>query len=578
MKIFRARFAAGAALALAFVSSHLLGASSGPEAPLAPDVIQRIDAVFAPWDNTRSPGAVIAVSRHGQLIFARGYGMSDLQHDIPLTPDSIFHVASISKQFTTAAVQLLAEDGKLAWTDDIRRHVPELPDYGRPITLAHLAHHTSGLRDQWTLLRLAGWREDDLITEADVLNLATRQQALNFAPGEEYVYSNTGYTLLAIVVQRVSGRSLRDFAAARIFAPLGMTATHFHNDHTEIVRGRTSAYQPRAGGGYRISIPVFDTYGATSLFTTVGDLLKWQQHLVTPRPGGPAFGSTLLASGKLNRGAATGYGLGVRSGRVRGVLETGHSGADAGYRTDLVHFPEHGLAIAVFCNLSTLRPSVLSRQVAEILLGDAFTPLPPAVTLPETELQRAAGAYLHPDTDQLVQLSVRRGQLGTSADSDPLVPIGEGRFRFGTSDTQVALPALASRPGAAGAAAPAPELHLLSPTLGTTILRRLAPHAPSRDELSALTGEFTSDELLGARFRIAVGPTGTLECVPPRGEALTLTPLARDLFTGRLGLMRFVRNPAGDVTGLTLSSARVRRLPLGKISAAAAHPARAGGE
>jgi CubicO group peptidase (beta-lactamase class C family) len=566
MKLFLARLAAGAALAFV-CSAHLAAAPAGPTALLDAATIKRIDAVFAPWDNTRSPGAVVAISRHGQVVFARGYGMSDLQHDILLTPDSIFHVASISKQFTTAAVQLLAEDGKLAWTDDIRRHVPELPDYGHPITLAHLAHHTSGLRDQWMLLRLAGWREDDLITEADVLHLATRQKALNFAPGEEYVYCNTGYTLLAVVVQRVSGQSLREFAAARIFAPLGMTATHFHSDHTEIVRGRTSAYQPRTGRGYRISIPVFDTYGATSLFTTVGDLLKWQQNFVAPRIGGPAFAATLLASGKLNRGAATGYGLGVRSGRVRNVLETGHSGADAGYRTDVVQFPEHGLAIAVFCNLSSLRPSDLSRQVAQVLLGDAFAPLPPEVPLPAAELQRAVGAYLHAPTDQLVRLSLRDGKLTSSADGDPWVPIGEGRFRVGTSDTQVAIPALATLPRDGASAPPASELHLLSPTLGTTVLTRIAPHQPSRDELAALAGEFASDELLGARFRIAANRSDALEFHPPRGEAFTLTPVAKDLFTGRLGLVRFVRDAAGEVTGLTLSSTRVRRLPLQKLAA-----------
>ena len=236
-----------------FVPTH--AAVSG--GALDPAVVKEIDAVFAKWDNTRSPGCAVAVSRSGQIVFARGYGMSNLEHDVPITPDSIFHVASISKQFTAACVQLLALDGKLSWTDDVRRYVPELPDYGKTITLAHLVHHTSGLRDQWDLLHLADWRDDDLITEADVLTIAARQRTLNFAPGEEYLYCNTGFTLLGVVVKRVSGQSLRDFAATRIFAPLGMRDTHFHSDHTEVVRGRTSAYEPRPEGGWAISIPVF---------------------------------------------------------------------------------------------------------------------------------------------------------------------------------------------------------------------------------------------------------------------------------------------------------------------------------
>ncbi|MBC7367897.1 MAG: beta-lactamase family protein [Undibacterium sp.] len=199
MKTFPVRLLACASLALFPASFSRVAAAETKTAALDPAIIRQIDAVFAGWDNTRSPGATIAVSRHGQVVFARGYGMSNLEHDVPLTPGSIFHVASISKQFTAAAVQLLAADGKLSWSDDIRRYVPELPDYGHTITLAHLAHHTSGLRDQWTLLDWAGWRDDDLITEGDVLKIAARQKVLNFAPGEEYAYCNTGYTLLAVV-------------------------------------------------------------------------------------------------------------------------------------------------------------------------------------------------------------------------------------------------------------------------------------------------------------------------------------------------------------------------------------------
>lgn len=546
-------------------SLSLLAAAETKPAALDPSVVKQIDAVFAPWDNTRSPGAVIAVSRHGKVIFARGYGMSNLEHDIPLSPDSIFHVASISKQFTAACVQLLAGEGKLAWSDDIRRHVPELPDYGQRITLAHLAHHTSGLRDQWSLLRLAGWRDDDLITEDDVLHIASRQKSLNFAPGKEYVYCNTGYTLLAIVVKRVSGLSLREFADERIFKPLGMRATHFHSDHTEIVRGRTSAYEPRQAGGYKISIPVFDTYGATSLFTTVSDLLKWEQNFIEPRVGGRAFVDALLTSGRLNRGTATGYGLGVISGRPRGILEVGHSGADAGYRSDVVQFPEHGLAVTVFCNLSSMRPSLLSRKVAEIILSGTFTPLPAAVTMAKGELKRLSGAYYNEATDELRRFSVRDGKLLQTGVVDTWVPIGSGRFRAGETSSEVVFPALAV--GGAAPTAPVEELHVISPTLGTTILKRLTPHAPSRDELTMLLGEYTTAELLGVRFHLSVNKEGDLECRPPRGEPFVLSPVARDMFTGRSSLMRFVRNAAGEVTGITLSSARVRRLPLSKVAA-----------
>jgi CubicO group peptidase (beta-lactamase class C family) len=521
--------------------------------------VKEIDAVFAKWDNTRSPGCAVAVSRSGQIVFARGYGMSNLEHDVPITPDSIFHVASISKQFTAACVQLLALDGKLSWTDDVRRYVPELPDYGKTITLAHLVHHTSGLRDQWDLLHLADWRDDDLITEADVLTIAARQRTLNFAPGEEYLYCNTGFTLLGVVVKRVSGQSLRDFAATRIFAPLGMRDTHFHSDHTEVVRGRTSAYKPRPGGGWAISIPVFDTYGATSLFTTVGDLLKWEQNFVEPRVGGRAFVDAMMVSGKLNNGTATGYGLGLVTARTRGFVEIGHAGADAGYRTDVVRFPEHDLAIAVFCNLSTMQPGLLTRKVAEIILGPGvFAPLPAPVAMSEQELKILEGAYWNELTDDVRRLAIKDGKLVSEGSAAPLVPVGGGRFRVGESSAQIALPVVA--------AGEVQELHVLSPALGAAKLKRVVVPTPTREELAVFIGTFFSSEL-EATFRVVVTDDGKLEWRSARRNPVTLRPVMRDAFTGSdLGTITFTRSRSGEIAGLTISNGRVRRLALMKTT------------
>ena len=199
----------------------------------------RVDQIFAAWDTAETPGCAVSVMREGELVHARGYGVANLEYDIPITASSIFHVASISKQFTALAVALLVADGEVSWDDDLRTYVPEVPDLGPRITLRHLVHHTSGIRDQWSLLRMAGWRfEADVVTQDDVLDLISRQRALNFEPGTDYVYSNSGFTLLAVVVERVSGQTLREFAAARIFGPLGMTSTHFHDDHQMIVRNR----------------------------------------------------------------------------------------------------------------------------------------------------------------------------------------------------------------------------------------------------------------------------------------------------------------------------------------------------
>ena len=275
----------------------------------------RIDALFADWDRADGPGCAVGIVRAGELAYAHGYGMANLEHGIAIDKDSVFHVASISKQFAALALVLLERDGRLSLGDEARRYLPELPDFGTPITLRHLLNHTSGLRDQWELLALAGWRPDDLKTDGDVFDLAARQRDLNFPVGAEWLYCNTGYTLAALAVPRVTGLSLRDFLHDRLFAPLGMARTHFHNDHNEIVAGRTQAYTPHEGGeDWRISLPVFDTTGATSLFTTVEDLARWVGQLAQWRATDDPILDTLLTPGVLNDGTVLDYALACESG------------------------------------------------------------------------------------------------------------------------------------------------------------------------------------------------------------------------------------------------------------------------
>src|SRR5687767_14650217 len=241
----------------------------------SPDRQARVDEIFKEFTVPGSPGCTVAVYQDGTTVLSRAYGMANLDHDVPLTPSSIFHVASVSKQFTAAAILLLAQDGKLTLEDDIRKHVSELPDFGKKITIRHLIHHTSGIRDQWSLLGFAGWRYSrDLITDDDVLALLSRQRELNFAPGERHLYSNSGYTLLAVIVSRVSGKSFREFTDERIFKPLGMANTHFRDDFAEIVKNQAYGYT-RQDGTFKFSVTNFDTAGATSLLRTAQDLGTW---------------------------------------------------------------------------------------------------------------------------------------------------------------------------------------------------------------------------------------------------------------------------------------------------------------
>jgi CubicO group peptidase (beta-lactamase class C family) len=282
---------------------------------LSPDVAAQVDKVFEKWNRTDTPGCALGVYKDGQIVYKHGYGMANLNDDVTITPETVFHVASMSKQFTAASILLLAQQGKLSLDDDVHKYIPELPDFGERITLRHLMHHTSGLRDQWSLLELAGWRySQDLITDDDVMSVLVHQKALNFKPGEKYMYSNTGFTLLAIIVKRVSGMSFREFTTKNIFEPLGMTHTHFRDDHEEVIKHDALGYeQDGKDKPFRMSLTNFDTAGATSLHTTVEDLQLWDENFYHPRVGGVTFVQQMLEPGKLNSGELQTYAPAWRS-------------------------------------------------------------------------------------------------------------------------------------------------------------------------------------------------------------------------------------------------------------------------
>jgi CubicO group peptidase (beta-lactamase class C family) len=299
------------------VSPDQAGVVSNLPAP-PPRVKEQVDQLFTKWDKVETPGAAIAIIKDGKIIYSRGYGMANLEYDIPNTPATVFHIASVSKQFTAFAIYLLERENKLSLDDDVRRYLPELHDFGKAITIRQLLHHTSGLRDQWNLLALAGWRLEDVITQQDVLGLIWRQKELNFAPGEQMLYSNTGYTLLGLIVERVSGTSLSKFTQERIFQPLGMTHTHFQDDYGSLVKNRAYSYYTQEGG-YKYIALSYSTVGPTSLFTTVEDLARWDQNFYDGRVGGEMVLDKMQAKGQLNNGRDINYASGLVIDEYRGL-------------------------------------------------------------------------------------------------------------------------------------------------------------------------------------------------------------------------------------------------------------------
>jgi CubicO group peptidase (beta-lactamase class C family) len=516
-----------------------------------------INRAFATWTTTEGPGCAVGASRNGIRIFENGYGMANLEHGIPITPASIFHVASVSKQFTAAAIMLLARDGKLSLDDDVRKHVPEVPAHPQTITIRHLLQHTSGLRDQWDLLIMSRGRfEEDRVTEDDVLEIVGRQKALNFEPGAEYLYSNTGYTLAGTIVRRVSGKSLREFADERLFRPLGMTETHFHDDYTMIVKNRAAGYA-RQGNGWRVSLPNYDTYGATSLFTTVGDLLKWAANFDRPVVGDEAMLRAMQTSGLLANGDTTGYGLGLGIGSHRGTPVISHGGADAGYRTFLGRFPEHGFAIAVLCNASTANPSALAHQVADVVLRDRLSWSEPAMTppvaMPAETLAPYAGVYAHPVTGQPLFVTLRRDTLVLGRVNGPgLVPLAEARFRApGAVELRFTGNGLIQ------------SFHA-SPSRQPVTYRRERAVRPTPAELAAYAGTYYSEEL-GATY-VVTATDSTLSLRTRMGEAVTVRPAYLNVFDGRY-LLRFTRDRNGRVTGFGASTGRVRNVRFERVVA-----------
>jgi CubicO group peptidase (beta-lactamase class C family) len=348
----------------------------------------QVDTVFSRW-TAGTPGCAVGVSKGGTPVLQKAYGMADLEHDVPNRPDTVFEAGSVSKQFTAAAILLLARDGKLSLDDPARKYVPELPDYGVPLTVRHMLQHTSGLRDWGEIASIAGWpRTTRVHTHAHALDIISRQKALNFPPGAQFSYSNSGYNLAAIIVSRVSGKSFAEFSRERIFEPLGMTRTSWRDDFTRIVKDRAIAYAP-SGDAFKLDMPFENVHGNGGLLTTVGDLLTWNENFVTPRVGDAEFVRLQQEPGTLTGGTAHDYGMGLYVRPYKGVPEVGHSGSTAGYRAYLTRFPEQHLSVAVLCNAANANATQHAMAVAEMYLADRIT----ATTTTQNRPRREASPF-----------------------------------------------------------------------------------------------------------------------------------------------------------------------------------------
>ena len=334
-----------------------------------------VDQLFAEWDKPDSPGAALAVTRDSKIIYKHGYGTANLEYDIPITPTIIFDIASVSKQFAAFAITTLAHEGKFSLGDDIRVHLPDLPDFGNTITIRHLLHHTSGLRDWVQSLVIAGVTMEDVISFKHILKMVQHQKALNFEPGAAYLYSNTGYNLLAEIVERVTGDSFREWTDTNIFKPLAMTNTHFHDDHQMILKNRAYSYQVVENDRFKHAINNTTALGSSSLYSTVEDLAKWMLNFENTRIGEQTVIEQMHQRGVLNNGEQISYAFGLNIGEYRTLKTVDHSGSWRGFRSHLIRFPDQKFGVVILCNLDTFNPLHLAQKVADIYLADVLTPI-----------------------------------------------------------------------------------------------------------------------------------------------------------------------------------------------------------
>ncbi len=540
----------------------LAGASPlAGQAALPGDVTWRIDSVFTRFAHPGSPGCALGVYRDGRIVYAQGYGSAHLELGVPITPATVFDIGSTSKQFTAMSILLLAKDGRLSLDDDVRRFLPELPAYGRPITIRHLLHHTSGLRDYLTLMALAGESFDNVSTDEDALDLIARQRALDFTPGSEWEYSNTGFFLLSLIVKRASGQSLREFAAARIFGPLGMTHTQFRDDHRSIIPHRAAAYDPPdSTGAYHIDVSNFEQTGDGAVHTTVEDLLLWDRNFYSGRVGGPEVLAEMVRPGTLNDGTALDYASGLMVDSLRGLPTVSHGGSWGGYRAELLRFPSESVSVACLCNVAGSNPTGLARRVAEVVLADRLAPLPenaatgPAPTAAALAPPELLGAYRDPASGTVARVGLDSGrvQLEYAGDTMVLTPAGAGEYSAVGAQARVRFEPASGR---------APRrIRISGPGLGHRTLEAIPRYTPPKGTLARYAGEYASPEL-GVGYRIAVESDG-LVLHAPHLPADRLRPTIRDEFESpALGItLRFIRGADGRLAGFTVAAGRTQGL------------------
>jgi CubicO group peptidase (beta-lactamase class C family) len=525
----------------------------------------QVNRLLEKWFKQDSPGVAAAVVKEGKIVFQHAYGLADLERDVPLTTTSIFDIASNTKQFTAFAILLLAEQGKLSLDDDIRHYFPEFPDYGYPITIRHLLHHTSGLREFAMLLLLGGRRWINHYTNEDIMDVLMRQKSLNNKPGDEYIYSNSGYFLLGLIIQKVSGKNLGDFFRENIFAPLGMNQTYFYDDLGQIIKNRAIGYSPRENG-YALEVSLMTGDGSGGILSSLEDLYRWDQNFYRNKlgKGSQEIIKTIFTKGVLNNGETLDYALGLKVGKYKGLKTVSHGGGWNGFRSEILRFPEQEFSVICLANLGTIDPYDIAVRIADIYLVDRFQEEPindkeiNPFALPEAVLKEKAGVYQEPISHRIWTIFAastgdRLDVKSASGSMFQLVPTGEMEFESLGSPLKFRVVFIKSDPSGYF------DMKVTAGDEGSAVFKSVTLQELSSKQLEEYTGAYSSAEL-NAKYKLFISSGQLMLRVRGLPFDIPLEPTVKDEFVTFGPYLVFVRDQAGKITGFNLSIDGIKNL------------------
>ncbi len=521
---------------------------------------QNIDDLFVEWNRPNHPGGVVGIMQDGEIIFLRSYGLSSLEYLVPNTTETIFNTASVSKQFTAMGIVKLHQDGKISIDDDIRKHVPELPEFKEKITVRHLLHHTSGLRSLHALLGLAGWRGDDARTNEDLYRFMAKQQDLNFRPGDEYLYCNTGYIYMAKIIENVTGEEFTSWMKNEVFSPLGMRNTYVEDKYNRVVPQNATSYYGSAKNGFERAVEYWGYVGSGNMHSTVQNLLVWLNNFTNPTPGWEDHFEMLQTTDPFNDGEMNNYAFGVNIGKFNGSRSIRHGGSIGGYRSNVVSYPDNKLSIAVLTNFSSAGAGQKVNSISEILLGkgEKVSGKPDKIkskNLSTEDLKEFEGYFWNDKGNYVRKMYVREDTLRyfrSETSESPLVPIGKNLFQMAKVDVDLKVKFERENGN---------RKMVVTINDGPPIISRgFLPSEPNSGEIASYTGEYYSPELETTYNIYTVGDT--LFWHHSRHGDFKMKRIKKDVIEGSwpFGLVKYKRNEDDEVEGIFVSNGRVRNL------------------